>query len=129
MYLTFEIKITVGYNGLNYDLKLFDLEYETIKQDLEEYAKDEGYQSIEEWLRPFLESDDYTEDEIQEILGYIDNSDEYGYGVDFYLPKREVQNLEKFLVKKYQEKVEQWILKVLTSNSDKTLNDLIIYEF
>lgn len=129
MYLTFEIKITVGYNGLNCDYKLFDLEYETIKQDLEEYAKDEGYQSIEEWLRPFLESDDYTEDEIQEILGYIDNSDEYGYGVDLYLPKREVQNLEKFLVKKYQEKVEQWILKVLTSNSDKTLNDLIIYEF
>ena len=126
MYITFEIKITVG-NNTDFDRKYFDLDYEPIKEDLDEYAKEEGYKGVEEWLRAFMSPEDWTEEEIQEILGCLEKDG--SYNVEYLLPKVEIQDLEKFIVKKYQTKVECWILRELTIDSSKDLNDLINYEF
>lgn len=127
MTILFEIPIIVGRDIRNRDTKLFEFDYDIIKEDLDEFAKEEGYANGLELVKD--EARDLFKEDEEELAEAEDNYEHNAYLLHCYLSKETEKRFAKFIANLYQEKVEMWLLEVLTHNSDKSLNDLIYYDF
>ena len=128
MEITFEVLVTVGRNMQNQDSKLFTFDYDLEKDDLEDFAKSEDYESgldlLKDELRPTFSDDDeemkWLEEEYEkENMLFCKNIFE----------KSTLRRFREFMVDKYQEQVEEWLLGALTHNSERTLNEMKKYDF
>lgn len=122
MEVTFEIKVTIGYDLRNWDTKLFAFDYDCIKEDLEEFVKSEGFVDLVDYVNKNFDDDE------QDIIMESTNENTC-WCFNIYFDKDEQRRFEQFIVDKYQTQVEKWLLNALTHNSEKSLNDLINYEF
>ena len=128
----FDVRVQVGdyRNPTDYTHKYFSLDYEPNTKDLEEFAKESGYDSALDLLVDEMRldmSDKLDQDEIKDIKESLEQHD--GFGLDTYLDKKTRQLFSEFISKKYQTKFEAWVLEALTVDSSKDLNDLINYDF
>lgn len=127
MELLFRVRVIVGNDLRNYDIKLFSFDYDIEKADLEEFAKHCGFDNALDLLT--TETSLLFGKDSQEVKEIETEYEDYPSGCETYLSKQTLRLFEEFLVRKYQEKVENWLVNVLTHNSEKTLNDLIYYDF
>lgn len=113
MELHFETYITVGDEN-NYDKKLFTVDYDPSREDLDEFAKECGYKDIEDLVNQKWQIDDKYDEESKQIC-----LDDIKQGKFFLVPTDLEyildlgEELERFLVKKYQTKFEEQLLHKL----------------
>lgn len=114
MELDFEAFIIVGSDGSNNIKKCFTVDYELKKEDLEEFAKEEGYKDFEDLVNQLWDKDEYwADDKVRYLNDYKEGKTylmELEIGVMFNLDNE----LKKFLINKYQSKFERQLLDKLT---------------
>ena len=119
MDITFDIRITIGYDIRNTNKKCFVFDYTPSTQDYEEFAKHTGWDNAYDMLV------NGNEELAEEIKSDLENNN--CYSLDYYLDKHSQRLFEEFLVEKYQDKVEKWLLGNITSKSEMDLNDILNY--
>ena len=117
MELTFVIKITVGYDIRNCTKQCFTLDYEPSNQDYEEFAKKCGWNNALDFLSSGNE--EFTE-EIK-----LDLKNNNCSCLDYYLDKHSCKLFEEFLVDKYQDKFEEWLVEENLTLKEDDLNDIL----
>lgn len=127
MEITFEVSIIIGNNAFNRDTKTYTFDYDIIKDDLDEFATKMGYKNGFEIIKE--DSKDLFEDDNEEFERAKHDYENATYLVENYFSKSTEKEFANFIARKYQEKFEEWLLQVITHNSDKNLNDLIYYNF
>lgn len=125
MEITFSTRITVGNDMSNYDIKCFSIDYDITKEDFEDFAKWATFDDSEAYFRFYLKDE---EEALQEVLEILKDENRY-WELKLYFSRYQLKTFKEFIVNKYQKNFEEWIVNVLTSNSSKTLNDLIDYNF
>ena len=112
MELTFDVMVFVGSDIRNNDKKFFEVEYEAKKEDLEEFAKSQGFNSF-----THLVDECWGDDDIDAKKQYLRDFEE---GKTFLL-EAEIsvifgleRELKDFLVKKYQKQFEKQLVERLT---------------
>lgn len=125
MEILFNILIKVGSDERNQDTKIFSWDYDVRKEDLEEFATHCGFENALEMLSCNFD----PENDREEISNIEEDLEKDTFLCENYLDDHSKRLFQEFVAKKYQSKVESWLLTVLTHDSDKTLNDLIDYDF
>ena len=115
MKLTFDVMVFVGSDIRNNDKKFFEVEYEMKKEDLEEFAKSQGFIDFEDLVNRCWQCDNTSD--LEEKAWYLKNFEEG----KTYLLESEISvifglenELKDFLVKKYQKQFEKELVERLT---------------
>ena len=130
MDISFDIRIAVGSRKKPTDTDTFSFtfEYDLEEEDLEEFAKEQGYESglklVEELVNEQYEGD---QEELELARKRYEEGDLYLLELQF--DKHTEEEFKKFMVNKYQEDVEGFVLYNLTLSSDKSLNQMKQYDF
>jgi hypothetical protein len=111
MQLSVKVNTTISVNKTEErDEFYITAEHYLTKQDLEEYSKDLGYSSIQEYLEDNCDSG--CEEEIKSMMKYIDADKAYLVegDIEIYCGKYDYQRLIDFLNEKYaNEMLNQYI--------------------
>jgi len=119
MDLTFEAFIIVGSDSCNNIKKYFTVDYEFTKKDLEEFAQSEGYKDFETLVNELWDKDEEWQDEKAKYLNDFKEGKTYLLEVEIGVMLNLKDELEKFLVNKYQNKFESQLLDKLTIEDDE----------
>lgn len=134
MWLTFEINFKVGKRQIS-GTRYFDIEYEILKKDLEDYISSENYSCFQNYFKDYLKE----QEELDLMLDGV--MQEWFGNFECLMPKSEIECFEKFLIQKYQEPMEEWLLEHLIgdkametlfkqdSDFKKQLDELITHDF
>ena len=114
MELTFEAFIIVGSDGSNNIKKCFTVDYELKKEDLEEFAKEEGYKDFEDLVNQLWDKDEYWAEEKAKYLNDFKEGKTYLLESEIKVMLNLEDELKKFLVNKYQSQFEWQLLDKLT---------------
>lgn len=117
MTLTFSVRLTIGNDLRNQTTVSFGLDYDPSTNDYEEFAKHTGWDNAYDML---INGNEEFEEEIKSDLKNDNCS-----CLDYYLDRYSTRQFENFLVNKYQDKVEQYLVDNIEINLDKDLNDIL----
>ena len=114
MELDFEAFIIVGFDKSNNIKKCFTVDYELKKEDLEEFAKEEGYKDFEDLVNQLWDKDEYWADDKARYLNDYKEGKTYLMELEIGVMFNLENELKKFLVNKYQSQFEWQLLDKLT---------------
>ena len=119
MELTFEAFIIVGSDSCNNIKKYFTVDYEFTKKDLEEFAQSEGYKDFEDLVNQLWDKDEYWAEEKERYLKDFNEGKTFLLDTEIRVMFGLGNELEKFLINKYQNKFESQLLERITIEDDE----------
>lgn len=128
MEITFDVRIAVGIESPFVDTLLFSFDYDLEEEDLNEYAKELGFENGFELLKnEMLETFDEDDEEISLLKEMFDKKQ--FFSIEYEMNKSTLEDFKRFMKNKYQKDVDHFILNNLTNRSEKTFNEMKQYDF
>lgn len=128
MEITFDVRIAVGTESPCVDTLSFSFDYDLEEEDLNEYAKELGYENGFYLVKSeMLETFDEEDEEISLLKEMFDKKQ--FFAIECEMQKSTLEDFKRFMKNKYQKDVDYFILGNLTSRSEKTLNEMKRYDF